>query len=237
MISLGTVFAIASSLFGVYAQNKALEEQGRANLQTAKNMITSMNYSMQNLEQERADAFEAPVQELERTQLQGRRLSTAVEAAINEGITGGGRTAHLLARASRADTYRAMSSVKDNYKKKSNEIDLNKEATLLNAKQQIGSIQDIKKPSLLGTLMQLGTGYLAAKSQAETIDLIRTQAGLGRNSTYGSGNINSAPRMHWETQTNSFVYNIPSYRDMSATKFTFGYINPFTQNTQTTNYF
>jgi len=76
---MGTTIAIASSIFGVYAQNKALEAQGRANLQTARNMITSMNYSLQNLEQERRDVFEATVQELEKTQLQGRRLTASVE--------------------------------------------------------------------------------------------------------------------------------------------------------------
>ena len=232
---MGTTIAIASSIFGVYAQNKALEAQGRANLQTARNMITSMNYSLQNLEQERRDVFEATVQELEKTQIQGRRLTTSVEAAVNEGMAGGGRTAHLLKRASRADTSRALASVKDNYQKKSSEIDLNKEVALLNTKQQIRSSKEGEKPSLLGTLMQLGTGYLGAKNQAESIDLLRTQAGIRKDAAVTN------PFSSYQLPINS--YPAPNYHgifgdiDWTKKKFTFDYVNPFTQNTQTRSYF
>lgn len=251
---MGTTFAIASSLFNVYAQNKALEEQGKANLQTARNMITSMNYSLQNLEQERRDVFEATVQELERTQIQGRRLGSSVEAAVAEGLAGGGRTADMLKRASAADTSRALASVKDNYKKKSNEIDLNKETAVLNAKQQISSIREVKKPSLLGTLMQIGTGFLAAKQQMETIDLIRTQGGLGGTGrplagaapSVGSFQQNKGyTNIQWDKGAGAFsiTSSAPSYHgilggiDWTKPKFSFNYVNPFTQNTQTTNYF
>ena len=119
---MGVAFTLGSSLLGVYSQNKALEAQGRANRETARSMVQSMNYNLQNLEQERRDIFEATVQELERTQMQGRRLSSSVNAAVNEGLSGGGRTASLLMRSCEADTNRAAQSVKDNYQKRSNEI-------------------------------------------------------------------------------------------------------------------
>ena len=46
---MGMAFTMASTIFGIYSQNKALEAQGRANLATARSMVTSMNYSLQNL--------------------------------------------------------------------------------------------------------------------------------------------------------------------------------------------
>ena len=84
---MGVAFTLGSSLLGVYSQNMALEAQGRANRETARSMVQSMNYNLQNLEQERRDIFEATVQELERTQMQGRCLSSSVNAAVNEGLS------------------------------------------------------------------------------------------------------------------------------------------------------
>lgn len=170
--------AIGSSLINTYAQNKSLEAQARANAQTAKNIITTMNYSMQNYEQERYDAFEATIAELEKINLQGNRQVTSVEAAVNEGLMGGGRTADMIKRSSQADVNRAVSASKTNYEKKSNEIDLNKEATLLNTRQQLASIQQVQKPSILSTLINLGANYYQAKQTLDSIDLIRTKAGV-----------------------------------------------------------
>ena len=177
---MGTVGVMASAVMGVYSQNKALEAQGRANAQTARNYITSMNYSFQNLEQERSDAFDATVADLQKTRLQGNRMSKSVDAAVNEGLMGGGRTANLVKRAARADTARAVDASKDNYRRKSNEIDLNKEATLLGTQRQIGAIQQVKRPSLLSTLVQLGTSYYSARQTEDAIHAIRGQAGVGQ---------------------------------------------------------
>ena len=63
---MGVAMAVGSAALGLYGQNKALEAQGRANAQTAKNLLMSMNYSLQNMEQERADAFDATIDELEK---------------------------------------------------------------------------------------------------------------------------------------------------------------------------
>lgn len=171
-------FSIVSALGNTYAQNRALQAQGQANVQTARNYIQSMNYSFQNLEQERQDAFEATIAELEQINLQGNRQVSAVEAAVNEGLMGGGRTANLIKRSAQADVNRAVSSAKTNYQKKSNEIDLNKEAVALNTRNAISSIQNVQKPSLFSTLLNIGSAYLQARTTLESIDAIRQQAGV-----------------------------------------------------------
>ena len=239
---MGMAFTMASTIFGIYSQNKALEAQGHANLATARSMVTSMNYSLQNLEQERRDIFEATVQELERTQLQGRRLTSSVSAAISEGLQGGGRTANLLVRSADADTHRAMASVKDNYQKKSNEVDLNKEATLMNTRAQIRSIREVQKPSLLGTLAQLGTAYLGARQEQEKINLLRKQAGVGEDKPpMGAGGVHFA----WDAADKIYKASYQPFSfqsllgdiDHKQTKFTFNVPNPFSQDKQSVNYF
>lgn len=239
---MGMAFTMASTIFGIYSQNKALEAQGHANLATARSMVTSMNYSLQNLEQERRDIFEATVQELERTQLQGRRLTSSVSAATSEGLQGGGRTANLLVRSAEADTHRAMASVKDNYQKKSNEVDLNKEATLMNTRAQIRSIREVQKPSLLGTLAQLGTAYLGARQEQEKINLLRKQAGVGEDKPpMSAGGVHFA----WDVADQIYkVSNQPfSFHSFlgginpKQPKFTFDVPNPFSQDKQSINYF
>ena len=239
---MGMAFTMASTIFGIYSQNKALEAQGHANLATARSMVTSMNYSLQNLEQERRDIFEATVQELERTQLQGRRLTSSVSAAVHEGLEGGGRTANLLVRSADADTHRAMASVKDNYQKKSNEVDLNKEATLMNTRAQIRSIREVQKPLLLGTLAQLGTAYLGARQEQEKINLLRKMAGVGEDKPpMGAGGVHFA----WDAADKIYKASYQPFSfqsllgdiDHKQTKFTFNVPNPFSRDKQSVNYF
>ena len=214
---MGMAFAITSALTQSYAQNKALEAQGEANVQTARNYVTSMNYSFQNLEQERRDAFEGTISDLEKTKLQGNRQEASVAAAVNEGMVGGGRTANLLKRSASADTNRATASIKENYNKKSNEIDLNKESTLLNTKMQIKSIREVEAPSLLSTLMNLGTNYLQAKGTMESVKAIRDNAGVNDNkdtssSLYlynNSNNYSSDPT--YSTIFGEYNYNAPMF--------------------------
>lgn len=175
---MGMPFAIGASIMNVKGQHDALSAQSRANAQTATNYITSMNYSLQNLERQRRDAFEAAITDIQKIKLQGNRQASGVEAAVNEGLSGG-RTANLINRAAQADINRAIASSQDNYARKSNEIDLNKEMTLMNTQRQVGSIQRLNKPTMLSTLFQLGTSYFSAKQTQEAIKAIRGQAGLG----------------------------------------------------------
>lgn len=185
---MGTAIAVGSALIGAYSRNNALIAQGRANQMQALNYIKSMNYNFQSLEQERRDAFEATVEDLEKTQLQGNRMESSVSAAVNEGLEGGGRTADLLKRGSEADTARALISIKDNYRKKSNEIDLNKESVLMNTEGQMKSIQNVEKPSLLGTVFGLATGYLQGRMTEETLKAMRNHAGVGKDYTKSTSN-------------------------------------------------
>lgn len=240
---MGTTFAVGSALVGAYAQNKSLEAQARANVQTAKNIITSMNYSFQNLEQERADAFDATVDDLQKIRLQGGRLSSQVAAAVNEGLAGGGRTADLLKRSVQADTNRALSSSRDNYRRKSNEIDLNKEAQAMDAQGRLSSIAQVQKPSLWSTLFKVGAAYYGAKQTEDSIHGIRAQGGV-KDADASGGFYN---RMYWDTTSSTYktIYDdAPDYKslfqtnsDWKNTSFKFQYINPYTEKNQTINFF
>ena len=177
--TFGAVLSIGAPLLQAYEQRKALAAQGEANVQQARNYITQMNFSFQNLEQERMDAFEQAVSDLEKTKLQGKRLEAQVAAAVNEGLEGGGRTADLLKRAAEADTNRATASIKDNYRKKSNEVDLNKEAALVNAKMSIKSIRDVEAPSLWSTVFNVAASYYNFRRGQDTITAMRNSADVG----------------------------------------------------------
>lgn len=186
---MGTALAIGSVMAQTYAQNRSLIKQGEANRKTASNYIKAMNYSLQNYDMQRQDAFEAVVDELERVKLQGNRVSSGVNNAVNESMMGGGRTADLLKRSAVADLARTTNQLKANYTKKRNEIDLNKEATLLNTKGAISAIQDVEKPSLLSTLINIGTAYVGGLQAAEQIKAIQEKAGVSSQQDTPAGNL------------------------------------------------
>ena len=52
---MGAVMALTmgSTAMQIYHQNKALEAQGRANVATARSMVSSMNRTFMNYEQQR----------------------------------------------------------------------------------------------------------------------------------------------------------------------------------------
>lgn len=257
---MGAVVAVGSALVDVYAQNKSLEAQARANVQTAKNIITSMNYGFQNLEQERADAFDSTVADLQKIRLQGGRLTSQVAAAVNEGLAGGGRTADLLKGTTQADTNRALSSSRDNYLRKSNEIDLNKESQALEAKERLNSIEQVEKPSLLSTMLKLGTAYYRAEQTGDAIQGIRAQGGVKDSNSWShsldpftmstggsSSSSGDSNKLYWDTSSSTFktIYDdAPDYSslfhtntDWKNTSFKFQYINPYAEKNQTINFF
>lgn len=257
---MGTMLTMGASVMEIYGQNKSLEAQARANVQTAKNIITSMNYGFQNLEQERADAFDATVADLQKIRLQGGRLTSQVGAAVNEGLAGGGRTANLLKRSAQADTNRALSSTRDNYLRKSNEIDLNKESQALEAKGRLNSIAQVEKPSLLSTMLKLGAAYYKVGQTVDAIQGIRAQGGVKDSNSWshsldpfavnkGSSNSSSgvSNKLYWDTASSSFktIYDdAPDYSsilhtntDWKNTSFKFQDINPYTEKYQTINFF
>lgn len=129
----------ALQIGGNYLGQKAQYKQAQAQIDAqAKAAITQMNYAFQNYEQERTDAFDAAVAEITKTRQNALQLNSAVKAAVNE--TASGRTANLIVRSVEGDTARAVGSVKDNYARKSNEIDLNEDATFKSTSSYIDNL-------------------------------------------------------------------------------------------------
>lgn len=148
------------------AQAKYLEAQ-------AQGATKEMNYAFQNYELERQDAYDAAVNDIIKTRINQMQLNSQVHAAIAEGYVGGGRTADRLMRAADADTSRSVASVQDNYLRKSNEVDLNKETTLLSTKDYIANLQkqgEISRSQKFADILNLGmtalSGYNKYKTQA-----------------------------------------------------------------------
>lgn len=148
------------------AQAKYLEAQ-------AMGATKEMNYAFQNYELERQDAYDAAVNDIIKTRINQMQLNSRVNAAISEGYAGGGRTADRLMRAAEADTSRSVASIQDNYLRKSNEVDLNKETTLLSTKDYIRNLQkqgEISRKQKFADILNLGatalSGYNKYKTQA-----------------------------------------------------------------------
>ena len=119
---LGFGLETVGNYMGQKSQAKAAQQSMDAQASAA---IREMNYSWQNYEMERTDAFDAAVQEIENTRINALGLNSAVKGAVIENMSG--NTANLLIRNAEGDTARAVASIQDNYGRKSNEIDLNKD--------------------------------------------------------------------------------------------------------------
>ena len=148
-----TALQIGGDFLGQKAQAKAAQAQMDAQ---AKAAVTQMNYAFQNYEQERTDAFDAAVSEIEKIRLQSMQLNSQVKNAVNEKQEG--RTARAIIRSTEGDTARAVSSVQSNFKQQSNEIDLNKEAVLKSTRNTLLSINASapKMPSAFSNLLSYG---------------------------------------------------------------------------------
>lgn len=132
---ISTGLSVASDYMGQRAQAKAA--QATMNAQ-AKAAITEMNWNIMDLEQQRTDAFDDAVAEISNTRLNSMQLNSGVKAAVNETMSG--RTANLIVRAAEGDTARAVASIQDNYSRKSNEVDLNRERQVKNTQQYLENL-------------------------------------------------------------------------------------------------
>lgn len=130
--------SIMGTIAGANAQNKALQQQATA-------AVSNMNYNFQNYEMQRQDAFDEAVTEIEKTRLNAMQLNSSVEAAVNEDLSGGGRTAQLIMRSVQGDEARNVGAVKENYRQKSNEIDLNKESIAKGTQMNLDALKDAAK--------------------------------------------------------------------------------------------
>lgn len=185
------------------AQAKYLEAQ-------AQGATKEMNYAFQNYEIERQDAYDAAVNDIIKTRINQMQLNSQVNAAVAEGYAGGGRTADRLMRAAEADTSRSVASVQDNYLRKSNEVDLNKETTLLSTKDYIAQLQkqgEISRSQKFADILNLGatalSGYneyktqkAAAKAKGGTFDFWGSHSPTTKSSgSYFTYNANGLPSM------------------------------------------
>lgn len=153
---------IGGALLGASSQKAAAEAQMQGS-------IKAMNFNLQNLELQRQDAFDSAVQEIMDTRLNAQGLNAGVEAAIGQDLAGGGRTAELLMRATKGDELRTVGSVKDNYSRKSNEVDLNKETTVRNTQDQLKAIEKSTSNNNLTTALSIASIGLGAYGQAQNM--------------------------------------------------------------------
>ena len=157
----GLVMGVGSAIMNQVAAEKQVKAQQQAILAQAQGYIQSMNYGFQNFELERQDALDQTISELAATQLEGQSLSQQVAAILGDQEKTG-RTANLIQRNADAQSLRQIESIKDNYARKSNEIDLNKETTLLNTQNALQGLQRSmpSAPSRLGMLMDIGMSVI-----------------------------------------------------------------------------
>lgn len=126
MCSFPAVLGFGLETVGNYMGQRSSAAAAQASMEAqASAAIRELNYSWQNYEMERTDAFDAAVQEIENTRINALGLNGAVKGAVIENLSG--NTANLLIRNAEGDTARAVASIQDNYGRKSNEIDLNKD--------------------------------------------------------------------------------------------------------------
>lgn len=162
---VSTALQIGGSYLGQRAQYKQAQAQMDAQ---AKAAITQMNYAYQNYEQERTDAFDAAVAEITKTRQNALQLNSAVKAAVNENASG--RTANMIVRSVEGDTARAVGSVKDNYARKSNEIDLNEDATFKSTASYIDNL-NASAPKMPGRFANfVGTAATVLQNYTTTMN-------------------------------------------------------------------
>jgi len=172
-MGIAAVLAGSSALMQTRSQNAQTSNQQKAQAQTIAGMTQSMNYSFQNLETSRQTAFDSTIDDLAKTRLQSLRQEASVNAAVNEEMMNGGRTADLLKRSVANDAARATDSIKANYEAKSNEIDLNKESSLINTKNQIAALPKIETPNALSQIVGLASSYYSGKNSANALKALK----------------------------------------------------------------
>ena len=141
---------MGADIFTSYFNSRAeAEAQADQIIAQSKQAIKSMNYILQNYELERKDAYDQAVTQLGAIRLQARGLEANVANATAE-QQGDSKTAKLINRTIKADSLRAMTQTKQNYNRKSNEIDINKEQSYLSTKSYLDNLETPRVPNLIG---------------------------------------------------------------------------------------
>lgn len=177
---VSTALQLTGEYMGQKATAKAAQETMEAKKEAA---VRNMNYMFQNFEQERQDAFDATVAKLTELQISGLELNSKVEAATNEQMSG--RTANLINRSVKGDMNRTATSLKDNYARKSNEIDLNKETALLQTKDYISGLNASapKMPSRFANFINSAGIILDGYTQGQNLRQQKIKARNGKGGT------------------------------------------------------
>lgn len=172
--------ALGMKTLGLWQQNRAMASVAQAQAQDA---TLSMNYQLMNYEQARQDAYDETVGEIIKTRQNALQLNSQVGAAVSEELAGGGRTANQIMRSVNANTARSVFSLQENYKRKSNEIDLNKYALYKSTEQTIRGLQRKAKPNRLADFLDLAHTGVNVYSVARDIRVNRETGG----SNFGRG--------------------------------------------------
>ena len=168
MCSIPTMLGAGLSIYGNYVGQKAMARpSSSANERPINSSHHPNELCFQDYEMERTDAFDAAVAELDKVSLNAMQVNSGVEAAVNETMSG--RTARLLIKDAEADTARTKASIRDNYDRKANEVDLNKERTLLSTKDYINNLNASapKMPSRFSNFLSTAGVALDAYTQTQ----------------------------------------------------------------------
>lgn len=192
-VALSYGLSALSSLSKQKASRAEIQNQIDANNRTARGLLQSMNYTFQNYEIQRRAAFAAQVDAMTKDRMNAHRQEASVKATVNEELAGGGRTANLINRNIRADESRVASASQTNYQSKMNEIDLNKEATLISTRNAINSIPSVETPSYLTQGMEMFSDFMKTYNTLQGIKSMRKKAGVegghGKPLDRNTGNI------------------------------------------------
>ena len=163
---------------GDYMGQRAMAKNAQATMDAqAKAAITEMNWNIMDLEQQRTDAFDEAVADISNTRMNSMQLNSGVKAAVNETMSG--RTANLIVRAAEGDTARAVSSIQDNYQRKSNEVDLNRERQVKSTHAYLENLNASapKMPSRFTNLLSSAATGLGNYTQAKNLENTQKIAG------------------------------------------------------------
>ncbi|WP_317303920.1 hypothetical protein [Allisonella histaminiformans] len=145
--------------YGVYSGWKAQDAYAA---QQRRDVIAQMNQQVQNYNAERQDAYDYAVTEMMKANQNALQLNSQTEAAVDEDYAGGGRTADALMRHSLADNARYLASVKDNYRRKFNEIMLNREAAIKSGYNTVKGIKGTTRKGRFADILGLAAdGFMA----------------------------------------------------------------------------
>jgi len=154
-------FAVSAGL-GIMGQVMNYNSQMDAANSKAQSALQAQNMKFQNYEIERQDAFDSTVNQLTSIKMQQQTQIGTAATVIGETMDSNSNTAKLLQRSVASQGAQAEGQVKASYSSKSNEIDLNKEATALSTTSYINSI---KRPSSSALLVNIGSSIYGTMQQ------------------------------------------------------------------------